>query len=580
MRGALHPHPLLLLSLIALNPACGDGGGCGGDEAVGIGDGGTPAEVGEPIPVRPDRDGFTHDLFVVTGSGAGQSFRVRTGPEREPQLLGASLPTFYDGAALVCFGRLALRRTVDLPGGGTYDETRVRLWEEDGLGAGRWVHEHGLYRDLDDDFGADCDPAVDPCVWRESGGLDVVSIVGTLRGMRRWSGGDTGGNRPWTETRYSMRDRFGSEQEFLRLWGPQHKEMIRRAREVWDALPEDRRACLTFDYRSSYLRPAPGGLTWVMHGTPSGEECGDRPLPIEIPVDPPLQGGIDPAAFGEPGDTFHFGSPDLWFEPGLAPAVRTGGHRLDLPPGDPDDPPVVAVHWMAEADIPEAHRKAVDLAFTEIHDLTLLPGPAPSVDGDLGDWGGAELLWLDAEVNVDWIRGDTSWEGADDASIAVGVRAAEGGWVVAARVWDDRWAPIQEGRRDVATDHLELWLRGEDGWVQLTVQANEGDGDARVTAHAVARPREQEIELQGSRRDAACAGVRGAIRLRGNEDSTYRGLDAEVFLPADLARIEDGRIGLRVLFADGDGDNDLQGDLRVGTSPSLAQAWLRVKESP
>ncbi len=578
VRGAAPTGLAVLLGLLTLLSAWGCGGGGDGDATAT--DSSEPAiGTGEPIFVRPDRSGFTHDLFVVTGSGAGQSFQIRTGPEREPQILGASLPTYYDGAALARFGRIALRRTVDLPGGGTFDETRIRLWEEDGLGAGRWVHEHGLYRDLDDDFGADCDPSQGHCAWREAGGLDVVSIVGSLRGMRRWSGGDTGGDRAWTDARFSMRDRFGDEQEFLRLWGPQHREMIRRAREIWDALPGEERACLTFDYRSSYVRPAPGGLVWVMHGTPQGGECDARLLPIEVPVDPPLQGGIDPSSFGEPGDVYHFGPPDLWFEPGTAPVVRTAAHRLTLPAGDPDDPPVSAIHWMAEAEMPEAHRAAVDLAYTEIHDLSLRGGPAPTVDGDLRDWGGAELLWLDASVNVEWVRGDTRWEGPDDASMAVGVRAAEGGWVVAVRVWDDGWAPAAEGRRDIATDHLQVWLRGEDGWIQLAVYSGDADGTARVVARALAQAREQEVALEGERSARSAAGVHGATRRR-EEGGRYQGLDAEVFLPTDLARIEDGRVGLRVLFADADGDNDLQGDLRVGTSPALAPAWLHVQEVP
>ncbi|MDP7114256.1 MAG: hypothetical protein QGH45_19950, partial [Myxococcota bacterium] len=389
------PAGVLAACLLSLTAAgCGGGGGCGATGGGGADDPGH-ASRSEPTLIRPDRQGFEHDLFVITGGGAGESFRVRFGPERPPQLLAASLPTFYDGTSLVRFGRLALRRTQELPGGGSYEETRIRLWEMDGLGDGRWIHEHGLYRDLEDDFGALCDPAEEMCAWDESGGMDLVSIVGDLRGMRRWSGGYSGGAHPWAQTQFVTRDRFGHDQEFLRLWGPQHREMIRRAREVWDALPEEQRSCYDFDYRSSYVRPAPGGLVWVMHGTPAYEVCRGTVLPIEVPTDPPVRGGADPSGYGESGDIFHFGPPDLWFEPGATAVARTAGQRVELPGGDPEDPPVVAIHWMPEAEIPEGHRDAVDQAYTEIHDLTVQQGPAPELDGRLDDWGGLTLLELD-----------------------------------------------------------------------------------------------------------------------------------------------------------------------------------------
>ncbi len=571
------PGLALLLATVATASGCGGTAGCGGDAA----DGGAAAAAlasGEPLLVRPDRGGLEHDLFVVTGGGAGQSFRLRFGPDRAPSLLASSLPAFYDGNSLTRFGRLALRRQVDLPEGGTFEETRVRLWEEDGLGAGRWVHDHGLFEDPDSAFGALCDPAREHCAWDWSSGTDLVSIVGDLRGMRRWAGGYTGGAHSSISTRYAVRDRFGHDQEFLKLWGPQHKTMIRDARAIWDALPEDETACYEFDYRSSYLRPAPGGLVWVMHGTPTLPTCRGTVLPIEVAVPPPQYGGIDVSAFGEPGDVFHFGPPDLWFEPGSVATARSGDHSVQLPGGDPEDPPVVAIHWMLESDIPEAHRTAVDLAFTEVHDLPLLPGPAPVVDGDLGDWAGAELRHLDQAVNVDWIRADSTWGGPGDASLAVGVRAAEGGWVVAVRVADDQRASPREGRRAVATDHLELWLRGPDGWVQLAILPGGTDGEAGVEAWALARSGEQERDLDEARRGKATAGVLGATTIRTDDAGAYQGLDAEVFLPAALAREEDGRVGLRVLFADADGGHELQGDLRIGTSASLADAWLVLEE--
>jgi len=566
---------LLTALLAAVGAGCG-GGGCGA-EGDGSAIGGGRPRGGEPTLVTPDREGFEHDLFVVTGGGAGESFRLRFGPTRPPMRLAASLPTFYDGASLMCFGRLALRRSLELPGGGTFDETRIRLWEEDGLGDGRWIHEHGLYRDLDDDFGALCDPEAEVCAWDEAGGMDLVSIVGGLRGVRRWSGGYTGGAHPWAETRFVTRDRFGHDQEFLRLWGPEHRELIARAREVWDALPEEERSCYSFDYRSSYIRPAPGGLVWVMHGTPAYETCRGTVLPIEVPTGPPVHGGIDPSVYGEPGDVFHFGPPDLWFEPGATAVARTGEHRVELPGGDPEDPPVVAIHWMPEADIAEAHREAVDQAYTEVHDLTVQAGDAPEIDGRLDDWEGRTLLRLDTRSNLGWVRADSGWNGPGDAALAVGVREAEGGWVVGVRVDDDLWAGPAEGRRAVATDHLEIWLRGHDGWTQLAVLPAEAGGDAGVEAWSRAASGEQGHPLEPALATRAAEGVRAATTPRGGE--RYAGLDAEVFLPADLARVEAGRVGLRVLFADADGEHELQGDLQVGNTAPLADAWLHTGES-
>ena len=529
-----------------------------------------------PDLVRPDRHGFEHDLFVVTAGGAGRSFRLRFGPDRAPQRSAASLPTVYDGIALARFGRLVLERDVDLAGGGAFHEARVRLWEEDGLGAGRWVHADGTFRRLPDDFGHDCDPQAETCRWEERSGTDLVSALGTLRGIRRWSGGYTGGDHGWSKVRYSVVDRFGREQDFLRLWGPQHKEMIREARGIWDAMPEDERSCYAFDYASSYPRATPGGLVWVMHGTARYDTCPSPAIPIEVPAEPPQYGGFDPSRLGEPGDRYHFGPPDVWVEPGPAVRVSTASHSVDLPGGGAGDPPLVAVHWMPSSAIPEAHVAPLELAFTEVHDLRIQAGPAPVVDGRLNDWADGELLLLDARANVAWLRADAAWDGATDASLAVGIREVDEGWVVAARAGDDVFAGAAEGRRTVATDHLELWLRVSEGWLQLAVLPGDQSGEARVEAWALAASGEQEGDVPASLAHAAKRLHAAAVR----HDEGTADIDYEVFLPRDLARDDDGRTGLRILSCDSDGEHELQADLRMGNTAPLADAWLRTGNAP
>ena len=518
----------------------------------------------------PDRSGLEHDLFVVTAGASGRAFRIRMGPDRSPMVAAASEPTFYDGTALVQFGRLALEHSEDLGSGRSYHQTRVRLWEKDGLGSGRWVHNHGLLVPIDVDPDGVCEPD-DVCRWEQSSGMDLVSVVGDLRGLRVWSGGYTGGAHGTATVRYVIHDRFGEQQDFLKLYGATHRELVHAAREAWNALPADTRGCHEFDYKSSYLRPAPGGLVWVMHGTAAYETCRGTTLAVEVPAPPPKHGNVDATAFGAGGEAFHFGPPDVWIEPG--PVIRSDGWTLALPGGTDEDPPLAAVHWLAEADIRPAHLSPLDAAFTGVNAVPLSKGDAPDVDGRLDEWAGDPMLLLDQLDNVSWQRLDAPWAGASDASLGVGLRAVADGWVLAARVFDD----VRVSGDGPAADQLQVWIRGDDGWVRLAVIPGTDPGVASVIPVSVARSGEMERDLPPAAATALEA-ARASWTVLHDASGTYRGMDFELLLPARAARLDDGRLGLRVLFADGDGGDDLQGDALVGNAAQLVDVWTGVVE--
>ena len=327
---------LLVTAWIALAGACGD----------------TPT-AGEPRPGLPDHGELTHDLFIVTSEQGRRSFRVRVGDGRAPQVLAAPTPTFYDGKSLVRFQQMVLTRTVELAHGGSYEETRVRLTEEDGFGTGSWIHEHGLF--------SEPPQGIEGELLTERSGKDLVAVVGALRGIREWSEGTV------QRRSYVIHNRFGEEQDLLDLYGPQHKELIEAARQQWETIPQKQRDCYRFDYKSSYLRPSPGGLHWVMHGTAAGASCQGTTLPVEIPAPAPLYGDIDTASLGEPGDTFRFGTVQV--EERETVRVQGPSWSFELPGGAHDDPPLVAIHWMASADIPAVHGAALDSSFTEVIDI-------------------------------------------------------------------------------------------------------------------------------------------------------------------------------------------------------------------
>ena len=523
-----------------------------------------------PALVPPDRSGLDHDLFVVTSGASGRSFRIRMGPDRAPLIAGASQATFYDGKALVRFGRLAVERSEELGGGRTYHQTRLRLWEEDGLGTGRWVHNHGLLSLLDVDPDGVCEPG-DVCRWDESSGMDLVSIVGDLRGIRVWSGGYTGGDHGTASARYVIHDRFGEQQDFLKLYGATHRDLVRAARAAWNALPEESRSCHEFDYKSSYLRPSPGGLVWVMHGTAAFDACRGTTLAVEVPAPAPLYGNVDVSTHGDPGETFHFGPPDVWIDPG--PVVRGEGWTLRLPAGTGEDPPLAAVHWMAESDIRLAHLQPLDAAFTSVNAVPLCKGKAPVVDGRLDEWKGSTLLLLDQLDNIPWQRASDPWAGAADASLGVGLRAVPEGWVLAARALDD----VRTLGDGPAADQLQVWLRGQDGWFRLAVLPGDEPGEARVIPTSMARMGGLEEAIPPAAA-AALEGARASWRVLHDADGDYRGMDFEVLLPAPAARLDEGQLGLRVLFADGDGGDALQGDTLVGNAAPLVDAWTRVQD--
>ncbi len=518
-----------------------------------------------PTLEAPDRSGLDHELFVVTSGGAGRAFRVRMGPDRPPLLYGASHPAFYDGRSLAVFGRLALRHSEELGGGRTYAQTRVRMWEEDGLGSGRWIHNHGLLIPIEDEPDDPCGPD-EVCRWEDSSGMDLVSIVGDLRGVRVWSGGYTGGAQGTATVGYRIHDRFGEAQDLLRLYGAEHRELVRAARAAWDALPEEQRECHKFDYKSSYLRPAPGGLIWVMHGTAAYESCRGTSVAVEVPAPPPRHGNVDPMSLGEPGDLFHFGPPDVWIEAG--PVVRGDGWSLPLPGGTDEDPPLAAAYFTPRADIRPAHLEPLDAAFTALLPVPLVKGGEPTVDGRLGEWKGDRLLLLDQLDNVAWQRTGEAWGGAADASLGIGLRAATDGWLLAARLLDDLHVPGD----GPAADRLQVWLRGDDGWVRIDVNPGAEPGAAVVTPSGLARSGELEEDLPAGRA-ASLSDARAAWTVLQDAEGAYQGMDVELFLPASAARLRDGEIGLRVLFSDGDGGHDLKGDTLIGNAPQLADVF-------
>lgn len=524
----------------------------------------------DPAPTleSPDRSGLDHELFVVTSGGAGRAFRVRMGADRAPLVAAASHPAFYDGRSLAVFGRMALRHGEDLGHGRTYEQTRVRLWEEDGLGTGRWVHNHGLLTPFEVDAEGACAPD-EVCRWEERSGMDLVSVVGDLRGVRVWSGGYTGGDHGTAAVRYRIHDRFGDAQDLLDLYGAEHRELIHAARAAWNALPEETRACHQFDYKSSYLRPAPGGLVWVMHGIAAYESCHGTTLAVEVPAPVPRHGSVATDDLGEPGDLFHFGPPDVWIEAG--PMVRGDGWTLPLPGGTDEDPPLAAAYWTPHADIRPAHRQPLDAAFTAVLPVPLVKGAEPTVDGRLGEWEGDRFLLMDQLDNVPWQRPGEAWGGAADAAMGVGLRATAEGWVLAARVLDDVHVP-GEGE---AADQLQVWLRGADGWVRLAVVPGDEPGAASITAVGLARSGEMEEDLPASLAPAL-APARAAWTVLHDAEGSYQGMDVELFLPAAGARLRDGELGLRVLFADGDGGHELQGDALVGNAAQLVDVFTAL----
>lgn len=524
-----------------------------------------------PELVPPDRSGLEHELFVVTSGGAGRAFRIRMGPGRPPLVAAASHATFYDGRALARFGRIALRHTEELGLGYTYHQTRVRIWEEDGLGTGRWVHNHGLLSPLSAEPADPCEPS-EVCRWEDRSGMDLVSIVGDLRGMRVWSGGYRGGSHGTASVRYVIHDRFGDQQDLLDLYGGAHRELVRAGREAWNALPEEARACHQFDYRSSYLRPSPGGLMWVMHGTAAYESCHGTTVAVEVPAPPPRHGNVVVEELGAPGDGFQFGPPGVRIDAGGT--VRGGDWTVRLPGGTDEDPPLAAVHWMASADIRPDHREPLDAAFTAVLPVPLLPGSEPVIDGRLDEWAGDRMLLLDQLDNVAWQRTDGVFSGAEDASLGVGLRAAADGWVVAARVLDD----VRVAGDGPRADQLQLWVRGPDGWVRVAVVPPEVPGVAVVTPVALARSGELDEDLPTAAA-ARLDGARAAWTVLQDDAGEYRGMDLEVWLPSGAFRLNAGGLGLRVLFADGDGEDDLRGDCLVGNAAQLVDVWTPVEEA-
>lgn len=582
----LHAHwwvPALLALILGIAAGCGEGSGCAAGEDGGPLAGDDPvvarlAPGAGPALTRPARDGYDHDLFMVVDGRPGHSYRIRLAEDRPPLMLGADFPTFYDGTSLLRFGRSVNQRTVPLAGGGTYTETRARLWEDDGLGSGHWIHRHGLMKELEPDLGSECHPAEANCTWHEASGLDVVSITGNLRGMREWSGGYTGGDRGEARLAYRTHDRFGDLQDPIRMYPGEHRELIRQARERWDQAGEDARSCYRFDYRSGYLRPAPGGLVWVMFGHALYESCQGTALSVEVPAPAPAYGGVDVTHYGEPGgDKFHFLEPELWVEPGNLVLVRFAAWTVELPGPLAEDPPLAAIRLLPAADILEAHREPLQRAYTELHDLPLLAGPAPTVDGALADWDGQTLLLLDALTNVSNERHGRTWRGPEDATLAVGVLPTADGWVVAARVLDDVLVTDREGRRDQATDHLQVWLRTADGWVELAVHPGAEPGAAQVVPRSLTRSGELPSAIPEA---ASPAGVTAAWQPLADREGAAAGMDFEVAIPAAAVRIEDGRFGLRVLYADADGDSTLEGDLLIGTGPALADTWVVLEAAP
>ncbi len=553
---------VLAASLALWGSACGGGGG--GATGAGGGAGAAGAPVAMPDLVRPDRHGFEHDLFVVTDGRPGHSFRVRMGAGRPPQVLAASLPAFYDGEALALFGRLVLRRDIDVGEGAVLRDRRVRLWETDGLGTGRWIHDHGL-------FGADpeemfCEEP--PCSFERSAGTDLVTIVGDLRGVRRWTWNQLGGDRGLAQVEYEIVDRFGRVQKMIDLYpGEEHRALIRLAYDEWYRYDEQRRACYKFDYKSSLLRPVPGGLAWVMHGRAMYPQCQGSSLPVEVPADPPRFGVRDPSRWGPPGERFVFGDGLVEVDPVTPLVVRTAAHAVTLPGGGGENPPLAAIAWLREDAIPPAHLEPLDLAFSEVHPLPWIEGGNPAVDGLLDEW--SEMLLLDARTNVCWVRAGERWDGAADASLAAALHHGPRGWTVAARVVDDvvRAAPIPEGR-PAARDHLELWLEVPEGRLQVAVLPEPGEPAARIEAWGLA-PEGEQAEPVPPAQATVTEGMKAAWRLRPAAGDLAAGWDAEVFIPEGILRLVDGRPDLSVLVADGDGGSDLEGDLLLGTAPPL-----------
>lgn len=576
--------PALLALLLSATAGCGDGSGCAAGE-------GTPEPTeadpllglltagAGPTLARPLRVEHPHELFVVVDGRPGHSYRIRFGGDGPPSRLGADFATFYDGTSLVRFGQSGNQRTVPLAGGGTYTESRARLWEDDGLGTGHWIHRHGLMLELEEDFGSECGGGKGTCTWHETSGLDLVTITGSLRGMREWSGGYTGGTQGEARLAYRTHDRFGKLQDPIELYPTQHRDLIRDARAKWDALDEELRSCYRFDYRSGYLRPAPGGLVWAIHGHALYETCQGLALEVEVPAPVPSFGGIDVTHYGEPGgEHFHFLDPALWIEPGDPVRVRTADWSLALPGPGEQEPPLAALRLMRNDEILEAHVEPLERAFTELHDLTLLPGPAPVVDGDLADWEGASLLLLDARTNVSRERHGQRWEGPDDAAVAVGVRPADDGWVLAARALDDVRVTDRDGRRDEAVDHLQVWIRTAAGWVEVAIHPGATPGTTEVVPRTLVRPGGGVPEPVPEA--VSPDGITAAWQPLVDGDGAPVGLDFEVAIPAAAVRVEDGRFGLRVLYADADGESTLEGDLRIGNTPPLADTWVLLDPAP
>jgi hypothetical protein len=547
----VRPSTLLLLALVlAWGPSCNE-------------------RVVGPTMVPPARPDHPRELFVVIGSGPGRSFRIRYGGEEPPQRLAAYGTTFYDGTSLIGFDRSTRFRVEDLAGGGTFTQSRTRLRENDLLGSGHWEHARGRFRQVDPALGADCDPSEDSCDWQDASGAEIVSVVGTLRGVRTWARGTTDGEREHARASYTMHDRFGDEHDLLHLYGPAHRELIAAARQRWDAIPPHERACHAFDYKSSILRPAPGGLVWVMHGTATSPDCAGTTLAVEVPAPLPQYGSIELASYGDPGEVFHLEHAGATLEPGVQTKVTLGGRSLALPGTAPGDPPLVALYATDAGAIPEAHRRPLEFAFSEVHDLALQPAATTTVDGQLDDWTGAELLLLDQPTNVIW-GGATTWDGADDAALAVGVRQTPDGWVVAARLIDDVFAPRTETPAAGDGDHLELWLRTADDWAALAIRPTATAGAAEVTL--VTRSNHDVWPLTDGT-SSPFDGVEAAWSPR-MADGIYQGMDLEVAIESTALERVEGGVGMTVVFADADDPERPGLQCRVGTAPWMVDAWV------
>ena len=528
--------------------------GCGGAP---------PPTIAGPRLERPVRVDHDIELYVVTAGRAGRSFRILAGGEGAPRRLAASEPTFYDGTSLVGFGRSTRDRRVELDGGSTLTQARVRLWEDDLLGTGHWVHDQGRYRHAPETLAAACQPADAPCHWREDSGSDVVSLTGTLRGVRRWSAGLSTGSTHQPAVSYRIHDRFGEHQDLLRLYGSAHRDLIAAAREQWEATPAEQREGYAFDYKSSILRPAPGGLVWVMHATATASHRQGTTLAVEVPAPLPAYGGIDPAAWGEPGELFRLADHDVTITPGTRLTVGIGGHSLALPGGHPDDPPLAALHLATRAEVPEAHRDDLAFAFAEVHDLVGLPAAPTVADGRLDDWADSPMLLLDEPVDVSWRADRDAWGGPEDASLAVAVRPTDDGWLLAARLFDDVHAPRAASASAGDGDHLELWLLGELGWVQYAIRVVAGGAEVEAVQHAATGEWPRPLPPDAVPATVTASGQRV-------EDDVV----LEVLIPAEGVRPVDGKVGLRVLFADADDLERPRVTSRIGTTPSLVDAWL------